>query len=93
MGIEIKLEQQTTEEPYLNLSHTEFNMLLPYFNQLQIKTGVVIDEYSDTKLYPEHSKFLLELIDENIGDNNINTLISLLKKSSKESVNLLFIGD
>jgi len=93
MGIEIKLEQQTTEEPYLNLSHTEFNILLPYFNQLQIKTGVIIDEYSDTKLYPEHSKFLIDLINENIGGENINTFISLLNKSSQELVNLLFIGD
>ena len=96
MGIEFKYINRK-DEVLISLSDNDFNILFPYFEKLNNKVGIFIDEYSDSKLSPEHIKILLNFLKKDIKHltkyPNIKNLIDLLIRASANKKWIEVIGD
>ena len=92
MGIDFKKDKEV-----VNLSSKEFNILYPAFDLLNKKTGVMIDEYSDSLLSPDHTKILLDLISNNNNKKllsvNLLQLIKLFEKAVQTNTWIKIIGE
>lgn len=60
-------------------------------NVLRQKTGIFIDPYGDTTLYPSHQKFLIAYLEE-FPRKNIE-LVNFLKESSALDAIVYCVGD
>lgn len=81
MGLDFTWIDNKTSKPTISLSQTDFLKLVPYFNILDEKSGVLIDGYTDIKLSPEHANILYDIINNSKdlrNNNNIENLINML---------------
>jgi len=62
------------------------------FNYLKSKTGVYIDPYGTTRLYPEHQQIILDFWN-NSNSDEIKFFCKFLTQSIKDKQVLLFVGD
>lgn len=69
-----------------------YDLFKPGFEFLRSKTGVGIDEYGDTRLYPDHQRFLLEYWKDEKNER-VRRFASFLLQAINENETLLFIGD
>lgn len=60
-------------------------------NVLRQRTGIFIDPYGDTKLYPSHQKILIAYLEE-FSRKNIE-LVNFLKESSALDAIVYCVGD
>jgi len=81
----------------VTLSSNDFNVLYPIFNILNNKTGIMIDEYSDALLSPNHTKILLDLITNNVDkkslSDNLLQLLNLFEKAIESNTWIKIIGE
>ena len=85
------------DKEIVSLSSKDFNILYPVFNILNKKTGIMIDEYSDSLLSPNHTKMLLDLISNNINKKllsvNMLQLLKLFDKAIQTNTWIKIIGE
>ena len=81
----------------VSISINDFNILYPVFHILNAKTGIMVDEYSDSLLSPEHTKILLDLISNNIDNkslsDNLLKLLNLFEKSIESNTWIKIVGE
>ena len=96
MGVEFKYLSREDED-MISLSDNDFNILFPYFEKLNNKVGIFINEYSDSKLSPDHIKILLNFLKKDIKHltkyPNIKNLIDLLIRASANKIWIEITGD
>jgi hypothetical protein len=77
----------------VEISRSDFLLLEESICALKEKTGVYIDPYGDTKLYPDHGKILLSLMDSKKTNDNVRRLLNIIQESIDKDELLFFIGD
>jgi len=92
LGVDFQNDKET-----VSLSSKDFNILYPVFNILNKKTGIIIDEYSDSLLSPDHAKILLDSIQNNIEQGllsaNTSQLLKLFQQAIQTNAWIKIIGD
>jgi hypothetical protein len=92
MGIDFQADQEM-----VTLSNKDFAVFYHVFDRLNTKTGVMIDEYSDTLLSPDHTKILLDLIqnsvDTKILSESMLQLLNLFQKAVHTNTWIKIIGE
>ena len=92
MGLDFQNENEIA-----HLDDKDFNTLYPAFNILNKKTGIIIDEYSDSLLSPDHAKILLDSIQNNIEQGllsaNTSQLLKLFQQAIQTNAWIKIIGD
>lgn len=69
-----------------SLSEIEFDLLESSLSKFEKKTGVLIDAYATTKLYPDHVKLIIEilnieiLLQEKSKNKDMKRLLDNIKK-------------
>lgn len=79
-----------------SLNSDNMHELSHSLTQLEKKTGVSIDEYSDTYLYPSHQSILLSnfnQLDLTSLSNGLKKFIAVLLMAIVDNETLLFKGD
>lgn len=79
----------------LTLDENVFAIIQPALLVLEQKTGVRIDQYTDLKLYPDHSKILLDdlVLRGNVELEGIKQLVSVLQSAIQSDKIIELIGD
>jgi len=95
MGLDVySVSDKKMENCLITLSNSDVRLLEMEIYFLKEKTGVYVDLYGTTKLYPDHSKILLEVILKNKKEGkNIINFINVIKESIKQDDVLVFEGD
>ena len=70
----------------------DFSLFKPGFEFLRSKTGVEIDEYGDTRLYPDHQRLLLDYWKDDLN-LSVRKFAAFLTLAVNDNEVLLFIGD
>lgn len=95
---------QNPEKLILQIDTFEINLLEDCLNELALKTGLIIDQYKDHKIYPDHLKIILDCLEKKIflfeKKYNFNLFYKKLKEIHnvidsvyKNGDNLILIGD
>ena len=94
MGIEINWLNET-KRVVLSLDEMCIKLLQPSFDILKFKTGIIIDQYSDVRLSPEHAGILLESMDKaiQISVKKLYNFSIVLKEAIIESKWIMLTGD
>jgi hypothetical protein len=50
-------------DPLVHISHDDWPSLSHAIKILQAKTGIQLDPYSDTRIYPDHAQILTEAVE------------------------------
>jgi hypothetical protein len=77
----------------IEISRSDFLLLEESICALKEKTGVYIDPYGNTKLYPDHGMILLELMVFKKINDNVIRLLNIIQESIDRDEILLFVGD
>jgi len=78
----------------VSLSDSDIRMLEEEISLLKEKTGIYVDPYGTTKLYPDHGKILLNFIVKNKKNSkNINNLVNIIQDHITKNEILIFEGD
>ena len=95
MGLDVySVRDKKMENCLITLSNSDVRLLEREISLLKEKTGVYIDPYGTTKVYPDHCKILLEAILRNKKEGgNIINFIGVIKESIKQEDVLVFEGD
>jgi len=80
------------DKPYLQLSDAEVKRVQGAFIELREKTGLYIDPYGRSRIYPRQQKMLIALLLQDI-DRDVLALVDFLKFSSDADEVLLVDGD
>ena len=80
------------DKPSLQLSDAEVNRVQGAFNELREKTGLYIDPYGRSRIYPRQQKMLIALLLQDI-DRDARGFVDFLKGSSEADEVLLVDGD
>ncbi|WP_198227976.1 MULTISPECIES: hypothetical protein [unclassified Gilliamella] len=67
-------------------------MLTDAFFHLEKKTGIYIDPYGTTKVYPDHQKILINYLSNN-NDNEIKELLVYFREAVSQDEIILAEGD
>ena len=79
-------------KPSLLLSDKSIELLNDALFYLEKKTGIYIDPYGTTKVYPDHQKILINYLSNN-KDNEIKKLLAYLKEAVSQDEVILADGD
>ncbi|MCZ5215761.1 hypothetical protein ACBQ92_16270 [Escherichia fergusonii] len=79
-------------EPSIQLKDKTISMLDDAFIYLRSKTGVYIDCYGKTILYPEHQKIVIDYLRDNNNEEFVKFIRFLLTASKSHEV-VIFDGD
>jgi len=93
MGVEFMIDGDSA---VVSLSHSDFKKFNPAFEHLKAKTGIMVDEYRDGRISPEHAGLMLEFILENVSlekTTNGPCFTRLLKFSLNQKQYLRYEGD
>jgi len=78
----------------VSLSDYDICMLEEGISLLREKTGIYLDPYGTTKLYPDHGKILLNFIIKNKKNTkNIVDLLNVIQDHIMKNEILIFEGD
>lgn len=86
------LSDQKGCKPSLVLSDKKVQLLEQAFIYLKQKTGIMIDAYGRTRIYPNHQKILINLLQKH-NDSEIKKLVMLLKQAVSEDEVIIADGD
>ncbi|MCO6536782.1 MAG: hypothetical protein J6569_05130 [Gilliamella sp.] len=86
------LSDQKDSKPSLVLSDKKVQLLEQAFIDLKRKTGIMIDVYGRNRIYPDHQKILINLLQKH-NDSEIQKLIMLLKQAVSEDEVIIADGD
>lgn len=86
------LSDKRGDKPFLQLSDADVARVHDAFARLREKTGVYIDPYGRTRIYPEHQKILITLLSKD-ADGSVHLFIDFLKVASEADEVLLADGD
>jgi hypothetical protein len=70
-------------KPHLTLDYKTVQLLNDAFLYLKEKTGIYIDPYGKTRIYPDHQRILIHYLLDN-KDNQIKKIIAFLVKQFPE---------
>jgi hypothetical protein len=95
MGLDVFfLSDKKMERCLLSLSKSDVVYLEKYMALLRKKTGVYIDPYGTTRLYPNHGKILFNSIKhQGYINDKIKNFLLILQRAMDENEVLLFEGD
>ena len=79
-------------KPSLLLSDKSVELLNDALFYLEKKTGIYIDPYGTTKVYPDHQKILINYLSNN-KDNEIKKLLAYFRKAVSQDEVILADGD
>ena len=79
-------------KPSLLLNDKSIKLLNDALFYLEKKTGIYIDPYGTTKVYPGHQKILINYLSNN-KDNEIKKLLAYLKEAVSQDEVILADGD
>lgn len=73
----------------------DYQLLNDAFTELESKSGVFVDQYSDTRLSPDHACILVKKISDlkTSPSSAILDLLEMLKSSVENSQWILILGD
>ncbi|OCG19405.1 hypothetical protein A9G29_03295 [Gilliamella sp. Fer2-1] len=86
------LSDQDGSKSSLVLNDKKAQLLDHAFTYLRQKTGIMIDPYGQTRIYPDHQKILINLLHQH-NDSEIQKLVLLFKQASSEDEIILADGD
>lgn len=86
------LSDNDGSKPSLILHDKEIRKLESSFSYLKEKTGIYIDPYGKTRIYPDHQKILINHL-MNIKDTDVMNFINFLIKASSENEIIIADGD
>ena len=79
-------------KPSLLLNDKSIKLLNDALFYLEKKTGIYIDPYGTTKVYPGHQKILINYLSNN-KDNEIKKLLAYLREAISQDEVILADGD
>ena len=79
-------------KPSVVLNDKNVELLTDAFFHLEKKTGIYIDPYGTTKVYPDHQKILINYLSNN-NDNEIKELLVYFKEAISQDEIILAEGD
>lgn len=79
----------------VSLSNGGYSLIYPAIEVLKAKTGIYIDQYSDTRRSPQHAALLLRNIKIKPADvtSELSALIKMLSTAGEKSWWILVQGD
>ncbi len=87
------LENGRHLERVFSINDAEFGELEKAFNLLAQRTGIIIDEYSDTK-FSSGLNVLIQMISQTNAESDIHKrLLTCLKELESEGKSIIFVGD
>ena len=79
-------------KPSLLLSDKSIELLNDALFYLEKKTGIYIDPYGTSKVYPGHQKILIDYLSNN-KDNEIKKILAYLREAVSQDEVILADGD
>jgi len=79
-------------KPFIELSLSELDFFGEAFNHLKKKTGIFIDPYGDTRIYPDHQRIVIDFLAAT-KDKRAIKLREFFKVASDRDEVLLASGD
>lgn len=86
------LSDNDGSKPSLILHDKTIKKLETYFLLLKAKTGIYIDPYGKTRIYPDHQKILINCL-VNIKDKEVINFVEFLTKAINENEVIIADGD
>ncbi|AYH04255.1 hypothetical protein [Pectobacterium parmentieri] len=86
------LSDNDGSKPSLILHDKAIKKLETYFLLLKEKTGIYIDPYGKTRVYPDHQKILINFL-VNIKDEEVINFVEFLTKAINENEVIIAEGD
>ncbi|KOC91623.1 hypothetical protein [Winslowiella iniecta] len=86
------LSDKTGVEPSFIIKDAELNIFEEAFIYLKEKTGIYIDPYSKTRVYPSHQGILIEYFNKSV-EKRAKEFVEYLKISQKKDEVLIADGD
>ena len=98
MSLELcELKRGRAGKLLLNVNNNQYQNLISVFELYRSKSGITIDEYTDTKLSSGFTCLIdsvHEIIKINNGDLSIhNELLNVLNKAKTDKINIIFLGE
>jgi hypothetical protein len=81
------------------IEHEQYERLHPALKLLQKRTGIFLDEYSDTKFVYDLKPLIQVLQDslsveqDHLTKQNLSSLLSVLSEAEAKKISLIFVGD
>lgn len=88
----VDVEYLTREQGKPRFAIQNFALFAEGFNHLRAKTGVFIDPYGDSRLYPDHQRLLAAFWHKS-KEPEIQAFLAYMTQSIQDDYTLLFIGD
>ncbi|UMZ15268.1 hypothetical protein I9018_15505 [Pseudomonas sp. MPFS] len=79
-------------KPSLSIHDRDVKFLEPAFLDLEQKTGICIDPYGTTRIYPAHQQILVDYL-QGRSEDKIVEFVHLLKNAIREDEVLVADGD
>ena len=79
-------------KPFIELNLSEVDFFEEAFSHLKKKTGVFIDPYGDTRIYPDHQRIVIDFLASN-KDKTAIKLRDFFKTASDKDEVLFASGD
>ena len=79
-------------KPSLFLNDKSVELLSNAFLYLEKKTGIYIDPYGTTKVYPDHQKILINYLSDN-ENNEIKKILAYFREAISQDEVILADGD
>jgi hypothetical protein len=77
-----------------SLNDQDFEALEPVLNEYKKKTGLIIDQYGNTRIHSDHTRLIVDLIDEYLSNSRLNNrLLEIKEKLRNIKCDLLAVGD
>lgn len=86
------LSDEQGDRPCFIIHDREYKFFDSAFLDLKQKTGVYIDSYGKTRVYPEHQRILINFLRKNNEDKVVG-FVSFLRVSAEEGEVLIADGD
>ena len=91
MALDFCFSEENKKDEF-SIKDNELPLFEPSFYDLRDKTGIFIDPYGRTKIYPDHQKILVKFLEKN-NNRRVADFITFLKKSIAHEALLLADGD
>lgn len=86
------LSDDQGDKPSFMIHDRDFKFFEPAFLDLKQKTGVYIDPYGKTRVYPEHQRMLINFLTKDSEDKVVG-FVCFLRGSAEEGEVLMADGD
>lgn len=88
MPLHVYVENGSQKKLVVVLSSQTLKALEPIFQQFRKSTGVLISEYEDSIIAPNHAKLIQKIIDEHFIGKSIPVEILSFRKELESALNL-----